>query len=293
MGIAVRPCPACRSGDAAYAGIADGFEMARCGSCRTLFTASADPGVSEHYDEYYDASNLEIPAWVATRSDEIVATFEPSRRLNRLLDVGCGAGAMLAAAVRAGWDAEGIDVAASAVEHLRGQGLTARCGLLEEAGYEAQSFDVIVAVEVLEHVPDPDTILAESFRLLRPGGLLFATTPNVRSACGRALGVDWIVACPPDHLHLFSPSGLASLLGRNGFERVTTWTEGINPYELRRALRRRPAPERAPGDRVPSAAHLNELLTARPSRRLLKRSANAALRSTGLGDNLKVTAHRP
>ncbi len=304
-----RRCPGCGSGSGAARGRKGGFELLGCRGCGTLYVAAL-PGSeeSEDYEGYYDEGNLAVPEFIDRRLDEIVAGFEPYRREGRLLDVGCGAGTFLRAAARAGWEAVGVEVSATAAEHNRAAGFEVFNGFLEEARYPEGHFDVVVASEVLEHVPDPGEMLREILRVLRPGGLLWATTPNGRGLSARALGLGWSAVCPPEHLHLFSRRAARALLEGVGFRPVRVVTEGANPVELMRALRRRgpappahgargeqapPPPQGATGDeRVQSGYELNAFLSESRPRRLVKDAVNGILRLSRLGDSLKIRAER-
>jgi 2-polyprenyl-6-hydroxyphenyl methylase/3-demethylubiquinone-9 3-methyltransferase len=107
----------------------------------------------------------------------------------RLLDVGCGAGLAAEALARLGHDVLGLDAAGAAIEAARahvagqraeGQELTLayREGLAEALLAEGARFQVITALEVIEHVPDQPAFLATLAGLLEPGGLLFVSTLN-------------------------------------------------------------------------------------------------------------------
>jgi SAM-dependent methyltransferase len=304
-----RRCPGCGSGAGSPRGRKDGFDLLSCRECRTLYIAAL-PGSeeSEDYDGYYGEGNLAVPEFIDRRLDEIVADFAPYRRTGRLLDVGCGAGTFLRAAARAGWEAVGVEVSKPAAEHNRAAGFEVFNGFLEEARYPEGHFDVVIASEVLEHVPEPGAMLREILRVLRPGGLLWATTPNGRGLSARALGLGWSAVSPPEHLHLFSRHAARALLAEAGFGRVRVVTEGANPVELLRALRRHgPAPSAHGGhaaqggqqpppaagnERVRSGYELNAFLSESPSRRLVKDAVNGLLRLSRLGDSLKIRAER-
>src|ERR1700749_175386 len=242
-GRASRACPACGAAGAERVGEKDGFPMSRCRACGTLYVARL-PGASESedYDSYYGEENLAVPEFINRRLDEIIAGFAPYKRGGRLLDLGCGAGTIMQAARRAGWEAVGVEVSATAAEHNRAEGFEVFNGELADARYPEGHFDVVVLSEVLEHVAEPRAMLGEVLRVMRPGGLLWATTPNGRGFSARSLGLKWSAVSPPEHLPLFSRGAVESLLEEVGFVRARVVTEGFNPFEIVGALRGRTAP---------------------------------------------------
>src|SRR4029453_7997857 len=129
----------------------------------------------------------------------------------------------------------------------------------------------------------PGDYLRRAFALLRPGGLLYATTPNGASLTSRLLGLKWSIYAPPDHLQLFSPRSLARSCARVGFRRLRMRKEGLNPYEIRGRWKN----GESGSHRVETAFELNQQLSSSPSRRLVKRALNELLSLTGWGEGLK------
>ncbi|HEX8844388.1 MAG TPA: class I SAM-dependent methyltransferase [Pyrinomonadaceae bacterium] len=290
-------CPACDSGTGTQVGQKNGVSMLRCQNCATLYAMNyPESSSSDNYEGYYDEHNLTVPAFVHRQLRTIIARFDPFRQTNRLLDIGCGSGVLLKAACAAGWEAEGLEVSGPAVKHIRGMGFTVFHGELADALYPTAHFDVVTASELLEHVPDPQALVAEVVRILRPGGLFWATTPHGRGASARLLGTRWSVVCPPEHLHLFSLSGMRGLLKTAGFSHPRILTHGVNPFEIWSAVRnrRQPAENGAGGegehDRVASSYQLNEMFTKNQLTRALKATFNGVLGLTRMGDSLKIWA---
>ena len=299
-GEAVKPernCPACQSTSASLEGEKHDFEVLSCCACGSLYTSTLpDTSHSQDYDGYYTAANLSVPEFINQRLDEIVAGFDRYRDNNRLLEVGFGAGSLLQAATRAGWNVAGVEISKTAAEHGRAQGFETFCGELGQANYENGAFDVVIASELLEHVPDPRLVAQEIARIIRPGGLFWATTPNAKGCSPRLLGLDWSVVSPPEHLHLFSEKGLKTLLLDAGFRSVRIGTEGVNPFELFDSLRRRNGAKGTEfttgNERVNSGYRLNEALVKTGPRRAVKNAVNKLLRISHLGDSLKIWAER-
>jgi SAM-dependent methyltransferase len=290
---AARPCPGCRGTDSRSTGDVHGFRMHSCRCCRTVFTAQLPTSQeSTDYGAYYHEGNLEVPDFVHRRLAELVSDFEADRRLNRWLDVGCGAGTLMRAAQAQGWDVVGTEVAEPAAEAMRASGLDVRSGELNQLDLPEPGFDVVSMTEVVEHAADVSAILSASRRLLRSGGALYVTTPHSRGVSGRLLGTGWSVVSPPEHLQLFSIRGLRELVERSRFAVRSVRTAALNPAELISAARlRRRAAE--PFRRLDSAYQLNESLSSSRTGTVFKHAANRALSATRLGDTIKLVAERP
>lgn len=142
----------------------------------------------------------------------------------RLLDVGCGNGAMLRLMQDRGWRVEGIDVDPEAVSNARAKGLKVHHGSLLEQEFLDGTFDAIVMNHVIEHVPEPDGLLRECHRILKVGGRLVIVTPNVSSMLHKKFRQKWRGLEPPRHLHLFTRSSLQILALNERFTVVSLWT---------------------------------------------------------------------
>jgi SAM-dependent methyltransferase len=139
----------------------------------------------------------------------------------RLLDVGSGKGAFLAAARDAGWDVLGVESAPDAAEAARANfGVDVIVGdflAMRPLG----TFDVVTMWHVLEHVTDPMGALERAAVSLKPGGRLVVSVPNSKSLQAHIGGEDWFHLDLPRHLFHFTPRSLTTLVERAGF-RVAT-----------------------------------------------------------------------
>ncbi len=156
---------------------------------------------------------------------QIEGMFLDGVRPGRVLDVGCGDGRLLAALRSRGWTVEGQDVDREAADHARRQhGITVHVGDLRQLALPAESFDAVVMNHVIEHAYDPGALVRECLRLLKPGGLFVATTPNPESFGHAMFGPTWRGLDPPRHLHLLSRMALAMVARAAGFKEWQVWT---------------------------------------------------------------------
>jgi SAM-dependent methyltransferase len=307
-GAAMNACQVCGN-QTSTAGTRDGYHYRRCSACSHLFVTNL-PSPEKLRDVYarysYDVSHLAaLPPVVLQRAGEIADDLAPFRRTGRVLDVGFGAGTILKAFSDRGWEAHGVETSTLAVEQARANGLRLAIeGDFLNLTLDAGSFDAVFMFELIEHLPDPRPFIERALTLLRPGGLLYLTTPNGSGLSGRLMGTAWSVARPPEHLNLFSPESIRRLVREVGFAHVQVHAHGTNPYEILHYLRkstRSRAPE-ASGtkngadtetfDRVGTAYALNRRLHGSQIGRAFKHTVNTLFDLSRLGDNLKVRAVR-
>ena len=162
------------------------------------------------------------------RRDEGDFVFVPERipilkaaigRGRRVLDLGCRSGALTKHFLD-GNEVVGLDVDAAALARAAELGITPVQGDVEERlPFEDESFDVVVAGELFEHLRFPDVLVSEVRRVLRPRGVLAGSVPNAFRVQSR---LRFLAGRPPEddptHLRMFSPGALRALL--TGFEDV-------------------------------------------------------------------------
>jgi SAM-dependent methyltransferase len=187
------------------------------------------------YDEYLDVRGN----WLRTFRRRLREIGRHQGK-GRVLDVGCGPGFFVEAAREAGWDAWGIDPSAYAVSLARrALGERVSVGVVEASGHPPGSFDLVTAFDAFEHVYEPRRFLDAAHALLRPGGVLAITTPDVTSLLARVSGRGWVSFKIPEHVYYWSPATIRqALAGRFDVLEV----RGAGQYAttgflLRRALR--------------------------------------------------------
>lgn len=167
----------------------------------------------------------------------------------RVLDVGCGGGILSEALARAGADVVGIDLAPRVLEvarlHLHESGLRIEYREIAVEALAAEipgAFDAVTCMELLEHVPDPGSVIRACAALLKPGGRLFASTLNrTPLAFGAAIaGAEYALNLLPRGTHHYAqfirPSELASALRENGLDLEDLSGMTYNPLTRRAAI---------------------------------------------------------
>lgn len=208
----------------------------RCTSCGMVFI-SPRLDLSARSAMYDDAGYFEGGVYSGDGGDEGgLATFWQHRwakgRLSvldryrdaepgRMLEVGCAYGLFADHAIAHGWDVAAMDVSAAGVKQTSQRlGIKVFRGQVEDAPFEAGSFDAVAAWDVIEHVTDPSVFLAAVRGLLAPGGVVALSLPNVASPPARLLGSRWWTLRPSEHIWHFSPRTLTLTLRDAGFVRV-------------------------------------------------------------------------
>lgn len=150
----------------------------------------------------------------------------------RLLDVGCGSGSFLKMMRDLSWVVTGVEVDINAVAVAREEfGLNVLQSDLFSAKFEDNFFDAVTLGHVIEHVSDPAALLRECKRVLKPGGKLVITTPNIKSLGHRLFCSDWRGLEPPRHFHIFSNNTLEAVAIKSGLYSVSIHsTSRLVPY---------------------------------------------------------------
>jgi SAM-dependent methyltransferase len=168
--------------------------------------------LDERYGEYHRTSRTTDFVF---GGDERASLFRslvggPGRRV---LDLGCRYGA-LTRAYAEGNDVVGVDVDRDALAEAAELGIeTVWADVEEPLPFPDESFDAVVAGELIEHLRDPERLVAEARRVLRPGGAFVGSVPNFFRLRNRlAMLVGQPLDHDPTHLHVFAPRDVERLL---------------------------------------------------------------------------------
>ena len=159
----------------------------------------------------------------------------------RLLDIGCGGGLLSEPMARLGAEVVGADAAERNIPvarvHAEAQGLPIdyRHTTAEALVAGGESFDVVLAMEIVEHVADPAAFVATCHALMRPGGLMIASTinRNAKSFMAAIVGAEWVMRWLPKGTHdwakFITPEELTGMIVRAGLDPVDRKGFVFNP----------------------------------------------------------------
>lgn len=225
-----RPCFVCGADRSAEAfrpdvgkwGYPGEFVLRRCAVCGLVFNS---PRLSPMaLADLYGRNYYFFDRRPAAELDRIVGAYLrtvallPERRAGTLLEVGSAKGYMLALLRGLGWRVTGVELAEEAAAFARRVfGVEVFTGTLELfRQVEDRRFDVVLAQDLLEHVPDPGAFLLGLRECLDPGGRLVIDTPNVGARNVEILGPRWR-GFNPFHIYLYDRVSLERALTGAGF----------------------------------------------------------------------------
>lgn len=212
------------------AGRAQSQQIVRCKACGLLYAnprtgeldaalvALHDPEflpqmLQREHDPRRDKESLQVRDYATTR--DFLAGLFPRR--GRLVEIGCGLGFLLDYFHRDGWQVLGVDpdrlMARHAEEVL---GVKVSTTTLTQAALDEAAFDVVLMMNVIEHLHDPAATLRDIHRLLKPGGVLVVETPRLDNWTFRLLGRrERNIACE-GHVYFFTTRTLCALAKKAG-----------------------------------------------------------------------------
>lgn len=159
----------------------------------------------------------------------------------RLLDIGCGGGLLSEPMARLGAEVVGVDPAPRNIPVARihagqsGLEIDYRVATAEDMAAAGERFDVILNMEVVEHVPDPQAYLDACAALLNPGGITTISTinRNAKSYAMAIVGAEWVMRWLPRGTHdwrkFITPDELAAMTARSGLQAVDRKGFAFNP----------------------------------------------------------------
>jgi len=204
----------------------------KCQNCQLVYV---NPIIREDKlkEDYSQMNNIDA---AIVRGSRLRAAKSQLRLINKyingtsFLDIGCGEGFFLSTAASAGYSTKGIEISQDAVAYAKREfGLDIEARAFEELQLPENYFDVVTLWQVLEHLPRPLDILNEAHRILKPGGLIAASTPNIEGMPSNILRRRWW-NIRTIHINQFSTKTLTGILKNAGFRNISSasYTESIS-----------------------------------------------------------------
>ncbi len=213
-------CPACAVvAEHRTLFVKNGCEIVRCTGCGLGRALARDFQPEQYYTgEYFSGGQAD--GYADYRGSEPILRREFTHTVDfirrhrpdgRLLDIGCAYGFFLNAA-EPFYQVSGIEIAADAAEFCRARGLHVITGKADQETLAGLgTFDVMVLLDVIEHLPDPRQTLSLCHQHLSPNGIIVITTGDFASLGARLAGRNWRLMTPPQHLWFFTPASIGRL----------------------------------------------------------------------------------
>jgi SAM-dependent methyltransferase len=195
--------------------------------CTCGFVFQNPKTVLTDYGEWY--GNRPLNGWLHPWREPIL--LDTARRIaalqtGLLLDVGAGDGHFVACCQRVGLECVGVEGDSRLADYAaRRTGVHVQQGMYRREMFGAGSFDAVSLIQVLEHAPEPQTVLRTVREHLRPGGLVAIEVPSLNAPhflAYRATGIPWFVKHPRgvlySHCGYYSPRTVRRLVERCGFD---------------------------------------------------------------------------
>ena len=216
-------CAICEKDRSELLFVKEGFRFVRCLDCGLVYVtprlkSEVTSALYENGRFAYSQKHLYLPTaeyrkkrFFSERMDSIEQYF-PNK--GKILDIGSSTGHFLLEAVERGWEGYGVEPNSFVAEYAQKTlGLTHIFnGFLEEADFSPSSFEAVTLWDLLEHLPDPLSVLREVVTVLKKGGILFVYVPNLDSAEVLLCGERCENFAGDVHLTYFTPKTLSALI---------------------------------------------------------------------------------
>jgi len=202
------------------------FNIVKCKKCGLVYInpQPTKDELARYYNALYSVPLEANKKGQAKKAREILKEISKHKQGKSLLEIGCSYGFLLDFMKKKGWRVKGVEISKEASNYAREKlGLDVFTGTLEECG-EKEQFDVILMLDLVEHLMNPYKTLSLARDCLKSNGILILTTPNIDSLVARITGKGWEWMIPPEHLFYFSPITISSLLNKNNFNVISLKT---------------------------------------------------------------------
>ena len=245
MNISTEKCPVCLSQHHQTLYTLEKGQLLTCKNCNLVFyspRATLDELEafynSQDYRDYYQNSLMTEKVFSQKRYQQLhqlINHYNPKLFFSSpkyLLDIGCGSGNFLSVASQNGWEVTGSELSSIAVQKANQMiENTVLTGDILSLDLPDNYYDLITIYHVIEHLIDPISTLEKIKSHLKPQGIAFIETPNIKSLGSKIRGQKWSNITPPEHISYFNPNSLSYCLKKAGFNSVYVFTNSPQSVE--------------------------------------------------------------
>lgn len=259
--------------------------LKRCLNCGFVFSERipCQRELEEHYKGY--SRDDYLSPLTIKRYNELLDYFEPYRKTNNLIDIGCGMGYFLVEAKKRGWNVFGTEFTDTAIKICNQKDISMKKGVFNPKNYKTNAFDIITSFEVIEHINNPLFEVANYYEALRKSGILYITTPNFNSLLRYRMQENYNVITYPEHLSYYTPKTINNLLTLTGFKKSFLKSTGLSITRLRTSQgksNQKYISKSSDDEKIRNKIENNVFL------KIFKATLNHSLSFFGVGDSLKV-----
>ena len=213
------------------------FTMRRCPQCRLQVKAPCIPerDLIECYEKASGDHWEETPDPHKRRFDDIERVINSHAEGPMVLDIGCSNGALLGYMGQS-WERFGIEPGEEAARHAQERGVEIIAPMLDDCTTEKR-FDVILAIDVLEHLHDPDSFIESARSMLNPNGIFVGLTGDAGSPSWKWHGARYWYCSLPEHQVFFERGTIDQLAQRHNMDVVHYERSSHARYKLTRGVR--------------------------------------------------------
>lgn len=206
------------------------FNIVKCNNCELIYInpRPTAESVSKLYEADYAPEEITDTSLITKTADwkiiikgilyKLYGYIGNLPRKGKILELGCGEGAILEILSRRGCEAWGIEPNPKAARICKKKGLNVICSSLEEANFRDEFFDAVIMSQVVEHLPSPKGTLKEVNRIVKRKGKVHIYCPNAESFLSKLFGKYWHGWHIPFHFYSFSKKAILKLINDVGFK---------------------------------------------------------------------------
>ncbi|MBP9122321.1 MAG: class I SAM-dependent methyltransferase [Ignavibacteriaceae bacterium] len=215
-------------------------ECLNCGHCYSSHQLNEEL-IDKYYrilnSEYFGIGIIEPRDYESYLISEPVTLLQKFKKSGRILDVGCGYGFLLDKFRTSGWTTFGVEPSPYASDYAKNR---LKIDIISEYltdDLETEDFDVIMMMDVLEHISNPNKLLTTTHKYLKSDGNLMIATGNVNSLNAILTRGKWPYFGSYEHISFYNIASIKYLLDKNGFSLLGYWHTAYDSGYIRNILR--------------------------------------------------------